>query len=295
MLLEYIFLKKSLLIKLNFYTIGLSRNSYAGCTQTDELCSRTDALANCWQHGTCVGSFTKAKCQCDAGWTGHDCSIPTIPTTFKSQSFIKYALSFEPDRFMTQIQLRFRTREEYGELFRASDQHNREYVILEIKDSKLHFRYNLNTLKTEERDLWINSVLVDDGGWHLAKASRFGSSAVLELDSGEGRRYNETFDFVGHQWLIIDKQEGVFVGGKAEYTGVRAVEVFADFQKGCLDDIRLENKHLPLPPSMNGTEWGQATIARNVEKNCSSNNPCANVICPDPFLCIDLWNDYECA
>lgn len=57
---------------------------------------------------------------------------------------------------------------------------------------------------------------------------------------------------------------------------------------------RLEGKHLPLPPAMNGTQWGQATMARNLERNCPSNKPCANVICPDPFECVDLWNEYEC-
>ncbi|KAF5298417.1 hypothetical protein FQR65_LT01195 [Abscondita terminalis] len=273
---------------------GLSRNSVAGCPQTEEVCGRSEATARCWEHGTCMGSFTEAKCHCRPGWTGPSCTIATIPTTFKPQSYVKYALSFEPDRFSTQIQLRFRTREEYGELFRVSDQHNREYGILEIKDSRLHFRYNLNSLRTEERDLWLNAVAVDDGQWHVARVSRYGSAAILELDSGEGRRYNETFNFVGHQWLLVDKQEGVYSGGKAEYTGVRTFEVYADYSKGCLDDIRLEGKHLPLPPAMNGTQWGQATMARNLERNCPSNKPCANVICPEPFECVDLWNDYEC-
>lgn len=62
--------------------------------------------------------------------------------------------------------------------------------------------------------------------------SRYGSSATLELDGGEGRRYNESFTFDGHQWLLVDKQEGVYAGGKAEYTGVRTFEVYADYQKG---------------------------------------------------------------
>jgi hypothetical protein len=176
----------------------------------------------------------------------------------------------------------------------VSDQHNREYGILEIKDSRLYFRYNLNSLRTEEKDIWLSAVTVDDGQWHVARVSRYGSAATLELDGGEGRRYNETFDFAGHQWLLVDKQEGVYAGGKAEYTGVRTFEVYADYQKGCLDDIRLEGKHLPLPPAMNGTQWGQATMARNLERNCPSNKPCANVICPEPFECMDLWNDYEC-
>lgn len=69
----------------------------------------------------------------------------------------------------------------------------------------------------------------------VVQVSRYGSSATLELDGGEGRRYNESFTFDGHQWLLVDKQEGVYAGGKAEYTGVRTFEVYADYQKGdCL-------------------------------------------------------------
>ncbi|KAE8746236.1 hypothetical protein FOCC_FOCC007108 [Frankliniella occidentalis] len=273
---------------------GLSRNSVAGCPQTEELCSQSDLTFRCWEHGICTGSMTEARCQCLPGWTGPSCSVPTVPTTFKPQSYVKYALSFDPDKYSTIMQLRFRTREQNGELFRVSDQHNREYGILEIKDRRLHFKFNLNSIRTEEKDLWLASMYVDDGQWHSVRVNRHGSAAFLELDGGEGRRYNETFSFTGHQWLIVDKQEGVYAGGKAEYTGVRTFEVYSDFQKGCLDDIRLEGKHLPLPPGMNGTQWGQATMARNLERNCPSNNPCANVICPDPFECVDLWNEYEC-
>jgi hypothetical protein len=71
-----------------------------------------------------------------------------VPATFNPQSYVKYALSFEPVSFITSIQLRFRTREEHGELFRVSDQHAREYGILEIKDARLRFRFNLNSLRT---------------------------------------------------------------------------------------------------------------------------------------------------
>lgn len=234
---------------------GLSRNSVAGCPQTDEICNNQESTFRCWEHGTCVGSFVEARCQCNPGWTGPGCMTSTIPTTFKPQSYVKYALSFEPDRFSTQMQLRFRTREEHGELFRVSDQHNREYAILEvcifleeikmlskkrlfkifflqIKDCRLHFRYNLNSLRTEERDIWLTAIAVNDGQWHTVRVSRYGSAATLELDGGEGRRFNETFSFEGHQWLLVDKQEGVFAGGKAEYTGVRTFEVYADYQKG---------------------------------------------------------------
>ncbi|XP_077285553.1 cadherin-N2 [Arctopsyche grandis] len=273
---------------------ALSRNSVPGCPQTEEVCNQLENTGRCWEHGICVGNFFEAHCECDPGYTGPTCASMTIPTTFRPQSYVKFALSFEPDRFSTQIQLRFRTREQLGELFRISDQHNREYGILEIRDAKLHFRYNLNSQKKEEKDVWLSTVLVDDGQWHVAKVNRFGSTAILELDGGEGRYYNETFVFEGHQWLLIDKQEGVYAGGKAEYTGVRTFDVNTDFKKGCIDDIRFEGKHLPLPPAMNGSQWGQATMARNLDKGCASHSPCISVNCPEPFECVDLWNEYEC-
>lgn len=218
---------------------GLFSNSVAGCPQTENVCSQTGLTARCWEHGNCVASFSDARCECQPGWTGLTCTTPTIPASFKSQSYVKYALSLDPDRFHTQIQLRFRTREKQGELFRLSDQHSREYAVLEIRDARLHFRYNLNSLKLEETDLTLQAIAVDDGKWHVVLVNRYGSAAVLELDGGEGRRQNETsFEFDGHQWLIVDKQEGVYAGGKAEYTGVKTFEVHADYQKSCLDDIR---------------------------------------------------------
>ena len=45
-------------------------------------------------------------------------------------------------------------------------------------------------------------------------------------------RYNDSFVFSGHQMMTVDKQEGVYAGGKAEYTGVRTFEVYSDFAKG---------------------------------------------------------------
>nr|BAD91055.1 Af2-cadherin [Artemia franciscana] len=291
---------------------GITSGSAGGCHYLDDNCSGAKDIGGgtytvggngksvapwygCGEHGVCVGPAAEPRCECKPGWTGLYCNVETVPAMFNPQSYVKYALSFEPDRFTTSIQLRFRTREEYGELFRVSDQHTREYGILEIRDSRLRFRYNLNSLRTEERSLWLSAVNVNDGQWHSVKVNRHGSSAMIELDGGEGRRYNETFAFGGHQWMQVDKQEGVYAGGKAEYTGVRSYEVYADFHKGCLDDIRLEGKVLPLPPALNGTQWGQATLSHNIRKGCPSNNPCASVTCDPPFECIDLWMGYECS
>ena len=105
----------------------------------EEACALSMVNNRCGEHGTCVGPLRSPTCECNPGWTGQDCSHETMPSTFEPQSYVKYALSFEPDRFTTEIQLRFRTREEHGELFRVSDQHNREYGILEVSLSFFFF------------------------------------------------------------------------------------------------------------------------------------------------------------
>lgn len=217
---------------------GLSKNTAPGCPVIQDICYNVHPTNKCLDHGTCIGSMNEPKCECHAGWTGQFCNTPTVPVTFKSQSYIKYALSFEPNRFSTTLQMRFRTRERFGEIFRMSDQQTREYGILEVHEAKLRFRYSLNSAQIEEQQISLTSVQVDDGQWHFVKVNRYGSALMMEIDGGEGKNYNETFTFEGHQWLSIDKQEGIFVGGKPEFTGVKSLEVNSDFQNSCVDDIR---------------------------------------------------------
>lgn len=130
---------------------GLWEGSQPGCAPLDELCVGNEipgpgvsylgrpSWSGCGEHGTCVGSLSEPRCECRPGWTGPGCNQETVPATFNPQSYVKYALSFEPDKFVTAIQLRFRTREEHGELFRVSDQHAREYGILEVGDKQSFF------------------------------------------------------------------------------------------------------------------------------------------------------------
>ena len=211
---------------------GMSRGTHMGCPQLEEACRDNTLLSNCGPNGMCAGSINHPICKCKPGWTGPSCEEQTNSSYFETQSYVKYALSFKPNAFKTEIQLSFRTWQEYGELFRISDQHNREYGILEIKDGNLRFRYNLNSLRTEEHDLWLSAVTVNDGQWHAVLVERHGSTATILLDGGEGRRYNETVAFSGHMLMDVDKQEGVYAGGKAEYTGIRTFEVYNDFKLG---------------------------------------------------------------
>jgi len=124
---------------------GLFRYSKPGCVPVEDACAQSLLNNKCGEHGQCVGPLRSPTCECNPGWTGQDCSHETMPSTFEPQSYVKYALSFEPDRFTTEVQLRFRTREEHGELFRVSDQHNREYGILEVSSKNVLLFKNMIT------------------------------------------------------------------------------------------------------------------------------------------------------
>lgn len=211
---------------------GSYSNSLPGCQAADESCKGNAITRRC-SHGTCVGTYNGAKCLCHPGWHGTRCDRSTASKMFQQSSYIKYALSYDPDPYKTDIQLRFRTRNKHGELFRVASKHGREYCILEIKDKKVRFRYNLNYFKsTEERELQLPFVSVSDGQWHTVQVLRYGSTASISLDGGGGRRYNEINDYLGlHQLMTIEKQN-VVAGGDVQYVGPGVTVVDNDFQDG---------------------------------------------------------------
>ncbi|MPC87387.1 Neural-cadherin [Portunus trituberculatus] len=50
-----------------------------------------------------------ARCECESGWAGADCSTPTTASTFHLHSFVRLALSFSPLGYTTSISLRYST------------------------------------------------------------------------------------------------------------------------------------------------------------------------------------------
>jgi hypothetical protein len=130
-------------------TNTFSRTQSKVCHQ----CNANSTIKRCL-HGQCVGTFNSARCVCTSGWWCARCDKVTQSEIFQQSSYIKYELSFDSDSYKTDIQLQFRTRQKHGELFRVASKHGREYCILEIKDKKLRFRFNLNNLRlSNEREL----------------------------------------------------------------------------------------------------------------------------------------------
>ncbi|XP_074602495.1 neural cadherin isoform X1 [Brevipalpus obovatus] len=271
---------------------GSLSNSQIGCQPARDRCDSNPNTRNCGSQGTCLASYHSARCLCKPGYYGSRCDKQTQSKMFQHSSYIKYALSFEPDPFKTDIQLDFRTRQKHGELFRATSKHGREYAILEIKDKKLRFRFNLNALKSsEERELWLPNITVSDGQWHTVQVLRFGSTASISLDGGGGRRFNEITEYRGlHQLMLVERQS-VVVGGDVQYVGPGVTVVDNDFHEGCMNDIRLDQRYLPME---NGSENAAVVESRSIIDGCPSNNPCQGIHCQKPFVCYDLWMVHEC-
>ncbi|KAG9510290.1 Neural-cadherin [Fragariocoptes setiger] len=274
-------------------TAAGAMGSLPGCSILEERC-QANSLAKSCQHGQCIGNYRSASCVCDPGFMGPRCNIPTPVKMFQQSSFMRYALSFDPNPFKTDIQMRFRTRKSAGELVRLTGSKNREYAVLELKDKHLQFRYQLNGLKSaKETSLELPGYPVNDGQWHTVHVTRYGSTATIEVDRGGGRRFNETTSFEGHQYMSLSKQNLMTVGGEVSYGGPGTWLIENGLVDTCVSDIRLEQRHLPME---NGSENAAVTEYRNIIDGCPSTSQCSErrSICSPPFVCVDLWNHYEC-
>ncbi|KAG0728038.1 Neural-cadherin [Chionoecetes opilio] len=82
-------------------------------------------------------------------------------------------------------------------------------------------------------------------------AGLYGSAAFLSVDDGDGDLYNASR--VRRDAAAGDGgQEGVLIGGSP----------------GCIDDLRISGRSAPLPPAVNNTPWGQASVFKGVERGC---------------------------
>lgn len=206
-------------------------NSSVDCIPGDASCKSNSITQPCDQ-GTCIGTYHTSRCLCKPGWYGLKCDKRTQSKLFQVNSYIKYALSFDLDTYKSDIQLSFRTRRLNGELLRIASKHGREYGILEIKEGKITFRFNLHRVRSEELQVTLTHVTVCDGQWHTVQVLRYGSTASISLDGGGGVRYNEINEYNGlHQLMTVEKQN-VIAAGDVHYVAPGQTIIHNDFYDG---------------------------------------------------------------
>ncbi|KAG7160255.1 Neural-cadherin-like 14 [Homarus americanus] len=266
----------------------LSRASSPGCVAADCLSSGL----YCGLHGRCQGSPGSLRCECQLGWSGPGCATPTTPTTFLLNSYVKLALSFTPLGYTTSISLRFRTWRRRGQLVALASQHGRDSWSVEVMGGRLCVVLHLHP--RPQTSLCLSRASLTDGRWHSLTAARYGSATFLTVDDGDGDLYNASVVLEGRQLLEVDKQEGVHIGGSPEFLDVSVFKIQNDYFDGCMDDLRISGRGVPLPPAVNSTAWGQASVLKDVEQGCGAPPACANVSCRTPLTCVDTWRSYHC-
>ncbi len=83
---------------------------------------------------------------------------------------------------------------------------------------------------------------VSDGEWHVVFAERHGHNIIIYVDDGDGWRRNESLaSLLGPERggrlsppppLLVDKHEGLTVGGRPEVAGAKLLAVKEDLVDG---------------------------------------------------------------
>ncbi|XP_042223409.1 neural-cadherin-like [Homarus americanus] len=281
-----------------------SRESSPGCLPQESACP--GGLGGCSVRGECVGGLRRPECECEPGWTGSGCNTPTVPAALGKASYMKVALSFTPAPRVLRVQVRLRTRgARHGLLLHLAAHHHSAAFTLHLRSSVACA--SLTGSEWAARVACVEGRPLGDGSWHTVRAERHGDNLVVSVDDGDGWRRNESLaSFLvvrerrGHGReaptpLNVDKHDGVTVGGLPEFVGVRLVGVRDDLTDACVDDLRVSGRHLPLPPAINGTSWGQVTTLQHLERGCDAPDACVNITCTPPLSCNTTWGQPTCS
>ncbi|KAK8374085.1 hypothetical protein O3P69_014994 [Scylla paramamosain] len=282
---------------IDFGEPAYSHDSASGCLPQDAACA-----GGCGVRGRCVGGLVLPRCDCEPGWTGPHCASPTVPTRLGAASYMKVALSFTPNPRVIKLQVRVRLRgARSGLLLHLAAHHRAAAVTLHLKAGVACA--SMSGAGWAARKACVERRPLGDGTWHTVVAERHGHNLRLSVDDGDGWSLSETLASVdtpaGEEpppSLMVDKHDGVTVGGLPEFVGVNLVTVHDDLQDTCLDDLRVSDHQLPLPPAVNGTTWGQVTTMEHLVEGCHPpGDPCANISCAAPRSCRATWDQPSCS
>ncbi|XP_066988266.1 putative neural-cadherin 2 [Macrobrachium rosenbergii] len=298
----------SLSVNDQFMDLGepaFSKDSTTGCQPQETACLGDPG--SCGIRGACSGGLNHPECHCDPGWTGASCDTPTIPATLRSRSYMKLALSFTPSPRVVSVQLRVRALgEPTGMLVRLAAQHTHHSFTVQLRAGVACA--SVSGAGWAARAACVEGRPVGDGHWHTIRAERHGHNLLISVDGGDEWRVNRSIpsllpgksslqeDIAGPPMPSeIDKHDGVTVGGIPEFLGVKLVTVGDDLQDACIDDLRVSDRQLPLPPAVNGSTWAQVTTLNGFIKGCSPPASCLNTTCDPPLSCHASWTQPSCS
>ncbi|ESO07198.1 hypothetical protein HELRODRAFT_110688 [Helobdella robusta] len=184
----------------------------------------------------------------------------------------------------------FKTRKSNGVLFMAKSFTGYERYLLRVRAGMLSFTYDLGS---DDRDLTLSNIKVDDGVWHFVRIDRYGNVVELRLDSGDGMRYNSSTPASEHRYL---KMSTANVLGDLSYNQYsKQTAVLDNLEKTCISDVRYSGHLLPLSNEENTESLVTMTMVGGSDVGCSITGVCVDGLnCPTDQICVDLWMKSEC-
>ncbi|KAG0724578.1 putative neural-cadherin 2 [Chionoecetes opilio] len=253
---------------------------------------------NCGLHGRCPlerGRDEIAECESD----GRARLFHAHPPSPSCASLVRLTLSLSPLGYTTSSASCggqaswFKTRKTDGDLVKLSSEGRGDSFGLQLVSGKACVLLQLHP--DPPRTLCLARVQLTDGRWHSLHAARYGSATFLTADEADGDLYNASVSLEGRQLLEVDREAGVVLGGAPHQEGDSGTSASQrDFHEGCLEDVRICGRPVPLPPAMNRTAWGRVDKARGVGRGCDAPPACGNVTCRSPLTCVDTWRSYHC-
>ncbi|KAK5859504.1 hypothetical protein PBY51_021057 [Eleginops maclovinus] len=247
-----------------------------------EGCSDRDRCDDspCQNRGRCVSQVWRSyTCECFRPYEGNDCAEEYVTARFGNQDMEGYAsfsLDDEPADSVT-ISMFLRTRRSSGLLLIMANSTS-QYLRLWLVEGKI--KVQVNNFET-----LVGKTVVNDGHFHLVTVKLNGSAAMLFQSAHQIQAY----------MLIrqIDAHAGdlVFVGGLPDS---RASASFGGYFKGCIQDLRINNKRTQFYPIATPVESYILEQLVNVAQGCSSDNACAVNPCLNGGVCYSMWDDFIC-
>ncbi|XP_077376416.1 neural-cadherin isoform X1 [Festucalex cinctus] len=257
-----------------------SQSSSPGCQATDGSCVNM-GYPSCGRRGHCHGEWGSFSCQCVPGYSGQQCEEEVPEYSFDGHSHVRYQLASPLPARRTSVQVLVRTRKHSSTLLSLSSREQSEYLRLEILQGLLGVSYNLGD---GDHNLSVPTYRLDNGEWHQVSLERHDNEMTLQLDGGGGQR--EVTGAPGRSREIVIDPTMVMLGGAFPSA------LNKSFQ-GCMRDLRLNGRHLPMDSQSAPREGVLQISAQGLTPGCPSDS-CRRNQCSPPFTCVDLWRVHEC-
>ncbi|XP_076005623.1 protein crumbs homolog 2-like [Genypterus blacodes] len=241
-----------------------------GCTKKDWC--QTDP---CSQRGQCVDMWVHASCKCERPYYGDTCEEEYPSWTFGHENTTSYSTHNILETHGENFTISFLMRSlKHNGLLLQLHREEKPYLTLYLKQGTVAIYSPHTTLLSEAK-------LVTDGHTHLVTMIvRYGH--VVFPKAGNHRALGN---------VSVESGDVAYIGGLPEGKDMNA---WGGNFKGCLQDIRLDQKHLTIGDHREKVELYPSSTEENVLQGCQSDHTCKVDPCLNGGQCVVTWNDFRC-